>query len=361
MFRKIHTLYAVIFIAAFLLVSQISFACSSFCLNQGTDNIVLAKSFAFMAGDGMAIVNKRNVSKTALISPPDTPAKWVSKYGSITFNQIGREMPYGGINEAGLVVEEMWLNSAIYPATDARDAVTELQWIQYQLDNCATVDEVIATDKKIRIAQEHSKIHYMVCDKAGSVATIDFINGKMVSTKNGSLVAPVLTNSTYGESAQYLAQYNGFGGTKPLAISSSSLDRFTRLCYFLKYDNSKNTANPVTYAMDMLASVTQQGWQWSMVYDVKNLKVTFYTREFGRDRTICLADFDFSCESPTLVMNINRQVAPNTKDEFIPYTAQLNKDLIVGVFKRTDFLQNVPDVLLEQLANYPDSFSCSGN
>ena len=34
-----------------------------------------------------------------------TPASWVSKYGSVTFNQYGRELPTGGMNEAGLVVE----------------------------------------------------------------------------------------------------------------------------------------------------------------------------------------------------------------------------------------------------------------
>jgi choloylglycine hydrolase len=356
--KKDTLIKVVILIDVFSLVSQRSFACSGFCLNQGTDNILLAKSFAFATGDGMAVVNKRNVSKAAFISPPDTPAKWVSKYGSITFNQIGREMPYGGINEAGLVVEEMSLKSAVYPAPGERAAVTELQWIQYQLDNCASVDEVIATDKKIRVAQEHSKIHYIICDKVGNVATIDFVNGKMVCIKNDSLVAPVLTNSTYSESVQYLAQFDGFGGNKPLVISDSSLDRFARLSYSLKYDNIKNSANPVVYAMDMLASVTQQNWQWSMVYDVKNLKVTFFTRDFGRDRTIQLADFDFSCESPTMVMNINRQVAPNTKEEFVPYTTQLNKDLIVGVFKRTDFLQNMPDALLEKLAVYPESLSC---
>jgi len=29
--------------------------------------------------------------------------------GSVTFNQVGRDLPYGGINEAGLVVEHMTL------------------------------------------------------------------------------------------------------------------------------------------------------------------------------------------------------------------------------------------------------------
>jgi penicillin V acylase-like amidase (Ntn superfamily) len=356
-------LYIVILVAGLQLIPAAVLACSTFCLNEGTDNIILAKSFAFYTGDGLVVVNKRNVSKTAFIAPPDQAAKWVSKYGSITFDQISVEMPYGGINEAGLVVEQMWLKQAQYPAADARAAVTELQWIQYQLDNCATVDEVIATDEKIRIAQEKAQIHYLVCDKNGNFAAIEFVGGKMVCHKNKDMIAPVLTNSTYSESAGYLAQYEGFGGTKPISVSRSSLDRFARISYFLKNDQTKNTSQPVGYAMDLLASVTQQTWQWSMVYDIKNLKVTFITRSNGRDRTIALADFDFSCESPVLVMDINKQIASNsstvTKEEFLPFSTQINKDLILRVFKQTGFLKNVPEEAMEQLAQYPASLPCN--
>ena len=77
---------------------------------------------------------------------------WVSKYGSITFNQYGKEFPTGGMNEKGLVVELMWLDETRYPEPDQRGVLNVLQWIQYQLDNSQTIDEVIASDKKIRIA-----------------------------------------------------------------------------------------------------------------------------------------------------------------------------------------------------------------
>ena len=47
-------------------------------------------------------------------------ATWTAQYGSITFNQYGRELPTGGINEAGLVVESMALSEARYPEPDHR-------------------------------------------------------------------------------------------------------------------------------------------------------------------------------------------------------------------------------------------------
>ncbi len=38
------------------------------------------------------------------------------------------------MNEVGLVIEVMLLSSSIYPAPDARPAVTEGQWLQRALD-----------------------------------------------------------------------------------------------------------------------------------------------------------------------------------------------------------------------------------
>src|SRR3712207_5256230 len=83
-------------------------ACTTFCLRAG-DGVVFGKNYDFSIGYGMVVTNKRGVAKTALLETDDRPARWVSRYGSITFNQFGRESPSGGMNEAGLVVELMWL------------------------------------------------------------------------------------------------------------------------------------------------------------------------------------------------------------------------------------------------------------
>ena len=55
-------------------------------------------------------------------------------------------LPFDGINEAGLVVEVLLLPETVYPEPDARPTVSLLQWVQYQLDNFSTTDEVIASD-----------------------------------------------------------------------------------------------------------------------------------------------------------------------------------------------------------------------
>jgi choloylglycine hydrolase len=54
------------------------------------------------------------------------------------------------MNEAGLVVEIMWLKESEYPPPDEHPTVNELQWVQYQLDNFATVTEVAANAERLR-------------------------------------------------------------------------------------------------------------------------------------------------------------------------------------------------------------------
>ena len=100
----------------FLMLAMTPFstrACTTFQLNHD-GQVLVGKNYDWMVEDGLIIVNKRGVAKTAMQSTVDNtgmgiPVKWTSKYGSITFTQYGRELGPGGMNEAGLVVESMGL------------------------------------------------------------------------------------------------------------------------------------------------------------------------------------------------------------------------------------------------------------
>ena len=80
------------------------------------------------------------------------PISWTSKHGSLTFNPWGREVPFEGMNEAGLVVSALRLELTKFPAPDARPAIPGGQWVQYQLDTAATVADVIASNAEMRTA-----------------------------------------------------------------------------------------------------------------------------------------------------------------------------------------------------------------
>ena len=130
--------------------------CTTFCL-PGSEGPVFGRNYDWGVGVANVTINKRGLKKTALVEEGEDPAEWTSKFGSLTFNQYGHELPTGGMNEAGLVVEVMWLDETRFPTRDERKGLCELQWVQYQLDNCRNVEEVLATDSRIRPARRTSK------------------------------------------------------------------------------------------------------------------------------------------------------------------------------------------------------------
>jgi penicillin V acylase-like amidase (Ntn superfamily) len=82
--------------------------CTSFVLGDATGRMV-GKNMDVFYDEGYLFSNQRNLAKTAFVLPPGKPAVWVSQYGSLTFHQSGKEFPVGGMNETGLVVEQMTL------------------------------------------------------------------------------------------------------------------------------------------------------------------------------------------------------------------------------------------------------------
>src|SRR5258705_9493536 len=132
---------------AVVILSKISLlcACTTFLINRD-GHLVFGRNYDWVSDAGIVCTNLKGLFKTSMKTNDGESISWVSKYGSITFNQYGKEFPTGGMNEKGLVVELMWLDETKYPVSDARPAVDVLQWIQYQLDNCAAIEEVIESD-----------------------------------------------------------------------------------------------------------------------------------------------------------------------------------------------------------------------
>ena len=344
------------------------YPCSTFVLEDG-ENLVFGKNFDWFTGVGLVVVNKRGVSKTAGFPPERNPAEWVSRYGSITFNQIGREYPMGGMNEAGLVVEQMWLEATEYPEPDDRPIVGELQWVQYQLDCSSSVGEVVASDSLLRIRPGGATLHYLVCDRQGNAATIEFIEGEMVAHTGEGLVAGVLTNTVYSECRAYLERHLGFGGEDLHVPSASSEDRFVRAAMWLEnYGSSEDrpeARDPVEYGFDVLKAVAQgDATRWSIVYDIAGRGVHFRTLANPEVKTVSMDDFDFDCESPVRVLDIHHEAADSLSRNFADYTAEANRDLVETAFRAYTeggfFAQMPSDGTIERMAGYPETLPCVG-
>ncbi len=259
-------------------------ACSAFCL-QSDHHAVLAKNLDWPVDDGLILMNCPGITKSAF----GTSAKrltWVSRYYSITFNQFGKEFPLGGMNEAGLVVEE--LNMPAYDAVvdSCRYGLNEFQLVQYLLDNCATLEEVSGYLEKILVTPALVSLHYLVMERSGGSLILEpDQNG--ITVISTDLTPPVLSNNPYMESLKYLSKFRGFGGDLPVVHREGSNERFVSMAGML---NRSFDGNPVSTAFAMLDTVSQMDTRWSIVYDVSNLTVSLKFHNCRHVRTFHLEE-----------------------------------------------------------------------
>jgi len=348
-------LTGILFFLSLLAVAPSARACTAF-LQDGA--LLAGKNLDWNLDEGLLMVNKKGVSKRAMVlDPREKTAQWVSQYGSVTFNQYGREMPSGGMNEVGLVIESLWLDNTRNPAPDERPGL--IAWAQYQFDNCRTVAEVAATDTKIRISPTMPMpLHFFVCDRQGGAAVVEFLDGKMVCHTGDKLPHKLITNNTCDESLAYLSQHNGFGGSKPVRHGSQdSLDRFVIAAERLKAFRPQDAKpSPVQYAFDTLAAVRQgNATKWTIVYDLRNLEIHYKTDRCADVRTVQLAGLDFSPQTPVRVVNINTAHTGVLNPYFVEYDSDLNRWLVYYCLRHTPQTKALPDELIDIFARYHDA------
>lgn len=273
--------------------------CTTFVLKT-KNGLFFGRNLDWVSDLGLVIVNQRGVDKESLVFPPEKPILWTSKYGSVSFNQFGKEFPFGGINEKGLVIEIM-VSHAEYAEPDERPIVNELQWIQYQLDNCATVEEVINTDSYLRIGQTHEILHYLICDAQGNTAVIELIGGKMVVYKGEDLPVPVLENDDYQTSLEHM--------------SNEKSCRFTKAADLVKKYKGNGGQSAIEYSFKILEEVALSA-EWSVVYDITNKEVHFSTSTNRDIRKIKLTEFDFGCSNQGLCYDLSQMETGEVTKKF---------------------------------------------
>ncbi|MEO5948638.1 MAG: linear amide C-N hydrolase [Chitinophagaceae bacterium] len=306
-------------------------ACTTFFINKN-GQMVFGRNYDWITGNGMVCSNQRGLFKKSAATKEGKAISWISLYGSITFNQYGKEFPTGGMNEKGLVVELMWLNETKYPVADNRAAMGTLQWIQYQLDNCSTVDELIATDSDIRIASAGTEpLHYLVADATGKAATIEFLNGKMVVHTGKELPFPVLTNSVYASSLQQSGVTSNNKSSN--SFQDNSIERFAKACKLVKEYQVGGNQPVVDYSFNILNEVAQGSHtKWSIVYDITNKKIHFRTNGFPEIKNVSFSALDLSCKAASKSLELNQHVTGDIASLFKNYNIEMNKKIVEKSF-----------------------------
>jgi choloylglycine hydrolase len=319
---------------------------------------------------GKIYINKRGIEKESIsfaelfdgATNAHPKLKWISKYGSVTYNSFGREMVDGGLNEAGLYVGEMTLNqNHQYPVYEDKPKMAIFVWQQYLLDNYASVDEVMNNIHQVNLDCSFCHWHIFISDKDGNHAIIEFINSKATVYKNEEIPVKMLGNAPYEADLGTLSQFKGYGGSKDIDLNDKSKDyRIAHFAKMMETYNQTPVESDIDYAFDILKQVGYEGTKWSIVFDVKSMKVYFRTNKGIDVKHFDMGSFNYSCSEPTMMIDINIDKSGDVFEYFVPYTKQANKATIEKLFTGIESLREMEALpqIIERFANYPETLNC---
>jgi len=227
------------------------------------------------------------------------PAKWTSKYGSLTVEKYTA----AGVNEKGLSVDYLVLDGATYASPDkTTPSLSYAKLGTYLLDNAATVSEALALVSQVRVVGEKVNgvelgLHMAIRDASNDSAIIEFVNGGTEKSPKSKTVVyhgreyNVMTNEpSYDEQLKYYKKFSN--GKKQLPGDFNALDRFVRLellnktllagsspwenvsNVFLLLDSVQTAPGTVDYSKK--ESGTMWPTVWTSVMDFDNM--TFYMK-----------------------------------------------------------------------------------
>lgn len=178
-----------------------------------------------------------------------TDLQWTSRYASaaLTMWDAGTS---DGVNSAGLAAHALYLDDVAWGGVDGRPSVANLYWVQYLLDTCASVEEVVQRADDVRIysipVRGHDMgAHVAVEDASGDSAILEPVadGGRARLVVHHGREHTVMANSPlFDEQLTNLARYRPFGGELPPPGDISSLDRFVRASYYHHYLPTPATA-----------------------------------------------------------------------------------------------------------------------
>ncbi len=330
--------------------------CSSIVLNNHGRPVFGTNFDHATVDEGLVFINKRWVGKSGLHPSVDGEyARWTSRYASVTFNLVGFQFAWAGMNEKGLTLSTMSLNDTEIPAPDERPPLDSGEWMQFVLDTCATVEDLVATDARVSI---FTVDHYLVADSLGNCAVVEFLNGEMVVHTLQDMPVTVLTNSTYSESVAAWFQFRESGDYSGLG---TSLERFClaadRVQDYVPGADDWATA----YAFDTLEIIRGENFsiytsQWSIVFDTLNLRAYFRTDANPEIRYVDLETFDLGCESPVQMLDIQEPLTGDVGDNFFDFSYDINFEHTQGFM--TNWGIDISTETIHRMLRHFETFPC---
>jgi hypothetical protein len=331
-------------------------ACTAFVMDTPDGPCFGCNLDLFIPGDGLIIVNRRGIEKESVRSgTTGETLEWVSEYGSVTFNLAGRGFVWAGMNEAGLCVGSLELRSGEYPRPDERPALLKGNWGQYVLDTCSTVQEVIETNRIVRVQDQGHTDHYLVSDAAGNCVAIDYLDGEFVYYAGDDLPVKAMSNMRY-DRALYAYEH---GGTRWWwSNPGRSAERFAACRMRAEAFDPSGETPAVDYAFGTLANyVAAPHTRWSIVFNVADREIHYRSAQSPAYKKISMRAFNFACDAPKLMLDVNAQLEGDVEGHFVPYDPGVNLNVFRTCCERYGI--EVTEEGSRSLMEFFDGFECA--
>ena len=234
--KKVRFLFVIVFL---LLGMNVNTNACSRVMYKGLNGIVMtARS---MDWPGVLPTNlwimPRGIDRDGFSGPKSLV--WRSKYGSVITETFGG--PTDGMNEKGLMANVLWCRETVFAdAKTAKKTLSAGVWIQYLLDNFASVDEAVdAMSRRDFEVVEFIlpglgyalSIHVSISDSTGDNAIFEYQKGRLVVYHDKDY--KVMTNEpTYDKQLAFVDYWKNIGGFVSLPGTYKPQDRFVRASFY---------------------------------------------------------------------------------------------------------------------------------
>lgn len=272
--------------------------------------------------------------------------EWTSTYGSVATSSWDLATS-DGMNEKGLVGNLLWLAESEFPemetATQSKRTLAVSLWLQYALDQCATVEEAVQLFSRgdlevitsvIPGTSMVATVHLSLSDASGDNAIFEYIGGKLEIHHDRKYTT--MTNSPVFEEQMAINGYwKGIPGTVALPGTNRAADRFVRASYYIQAipqtDNTRvalasvfgvirNCSVPLGISSETEPNISST--RWRTVADHRNLVYYFDNVLEPNVVWVDLKKLDFSpkAKPKKLTLEGPTRLAGECSASFVPTT-----------------------------------------
>jgi hypothetical protein len=163
-------------------------------------------------------------------------------------------IPFDGMNEYGLTVGLAAVTSGNMSPDPEKETIGSLMIIRKVLDEAKNVDEALDIIGRYNIDMEELDLHYLIADRSGRSALVEFYQGEMVI---------LLNDRPWHQATNFLRAASG-------EDTEGICWRYDRISHQLR---DRDGQLDMRAAIDLLHDVSQDGTQWSIVYGISTGEV----------------------------------------------------------------------------------------